>query len=209
MNNVNVIDHGTGNIKSINNLLDSVKAKHQLASSPRSLENASHIIIPGVGHFETAMGRLREQEMDIAIINATRRGVPILGICLGMQILYEYSEEGMSEGLGLMKGQVVKKVPSNIDRFKVPNVGWLSVERKKASSLFKNINNEDSIFYFANSYAVKSDDQSDVTSTYSFDDEYVAHSEKENIYGTQFHPEKSGDVGHKLMQNFLNLGQRT
>jgi len=111
--------------------------------------------------------------------------------------------------LGLMKGRVVKKVPSNIDRFKVPNVGWLSVERKKASSLFQNINNEDSIFYFANSYAVKSDDQSDVTSTYSFDDEYVAHSEKENIYGTQFHPEKSGDVGHKLMQNFLNLGQRT
>ena len=206
---INVIDHGTGNIASINNFLERVNAQHQLASEPKSLEEASHIIIPGVGHFASAMIKLKEQELDKAIINAARRGVPILGICLGMQILYEYSEEGMSEGLGLMKGRVVKKVPSNIDRFKVPNVGWLSVERKKASSLFQNINNEDSIFYFANSYAVKSDDQSDVTSTYSFDDEYVAHSEKENIYGTQFHPEKSGDVGHKLMQNFLNLGQRT
>ena len=206
---INVIDHGTGNIASINNFLKRVNAQHQLASEPKSLEEASHIIIPGVGHFASAIIKLKEQELDKAIINAARRGVPILGICLGMQILYEYSEEGMSEGLGLMKGRVVKKIPSNMDRFKVPNVGWLSVECKKASNLFQNINNEDSIFYFANSYAVKSDDQSCVTSTYNFEDDYVASSEKENVYGTQFHPEKSGDVGHKLMQNFLNLGQRT
>ena len=205
---LNVIDHGTGNLTSVINFLDTAKVQYQLASSSKSLEHASHIIIPGVGHFETAMGRLREQEMDIAIINAARRGVPILGICLGMQILYEYSEEGMLEGLGLMKGRIVKKNPSNIDRFKVPNVGWLSIDRKKASSLFKNISNEDSIFYFANSYAVKSDDQSYVTSTYSFDHDFVASLEKENIYGIQFHPEKSGDVGYKLMQNFLNLGQQ-
>ena len=206
---INVIDHGTGNIASINNFLETVNAQHQLASEPKSLEEASHIIIPGVGHFASAIIKLKEQELDKAIINAARRGVPILGICLGMQILYEYSEEGMSEGLGLMKGRVVKKIPSNMDRFKVPNVGWLSVECKKVSSLFQNINNEDSIFYFANSFAVKSDDQSYVTSTYSFDHDYVASSEKENIYGTQFHPEKSGNAGHKLMQNFLNLGQRT
>ena len=126
-----------------------------------------------------------------------------------MQILYEYSEEGMVEGLGLMEGRVVKKIPSNVDRFKVPNVGWLSVDCKKGSSLFQNINNKDTVFYFSNSYAVKSDDQSYVTSTYSFDDDYVASSEKDNIYGTQFHPEKSGDVGRKLIQNFLNLGQQT
>ena len=205
---INVIDHGTGNIASINNFLKRVNAQHQLASEPKSLEEASHIIIPGVGHFASVIIKLKEQELDKAIINAARRGVPILGICLGMQILYEYSEEGMSEGLGLMKGRVVKKIPSNMDRFKVPNVGWLSVEYKKASSLFQNINNEDSIFYFANSYAVKSDDQSCVTSTYNFEDDYVASSEKENVYGTQFHPEKSGDVGHQLMQNFLNLGQQ-
>lgn len=204
---INIIDHGTGNIASINNFLERVNAQHQLASEPKSLEKASHIIIPGVGHFASAIIKLKKQELDKAIVNAAKRGVPILGICLGMQILYEYSEEGMSEGLGLMKGRVVKKIPSNIDRFKVPNVGWLSVKNKKASSLFQNINNEDSIFYFANSYAVKSGNQSDVISTYNFDDEYVASSEKENIYGTQFHPEKSGDVGHKLMQNFLNIGQ--
>ena len=206
---INVIDHGTGNIASLQNLLERVNAQHQLASEPKSLEHASHIIIPGVGHFGSAMKNLKKQELDKAIIDAAKRGVPILGICLGMQIFYEYSEEGMVEGLGLMKGRVVKKVPSNIDRFKVPNVGWLSVDCKKASNLFHNINNQDSIFYFANSYAVKSDDQSYVTSTYNFDNDYVASSEKENIYGTQFHPEKSGDVGHKLMQNFLNLGQIT
>ena len=205
---INVINHGTGNIASLNNVLVSLNAQFQLASEPKSLEEASHIIIPGVGHFASAIIKLKEQELDKAIINAARRGVPILGICLGMQILYEYSEEGMSEGLGLMKGRVVKKIPSNMDRFKVPNVGWLSVECKKASNLFQNINNEDSIFYFANSYAVKSDDQSYVTSTYNFDNDYVASSEKENIYCTQFHPEKSGDVGHQLMQNFLNLGQQ-
>ena len=162
---INVIDHGTGNIASINNFLKRVNAQHQLASEPKSLEEASHIIIPGVGHFASVIIKLKEQELDKAIINAARRGVPILGICLGMQILYEYSEEGMSEGLGLIKGQVVKKIPSNIDRFKVPNVGWLSVEYKKASSLFQNINNQNSIFYFANSYALKSNNQSNITST--------------------------------------------
>ena len=206
---INVINHGTGNIASLNNVLVSLNAQFQLASEPKSLEEASHIIIPGVGHFASAIIKLKEQELDKAIINAARRDVPILGICLGMQILYEYSEEGMSEGLGLMKGRVVKKIPSNIDRFKVPNVGWLGVDCKKASSLFQNINNQDSIFYFANSYAVKSDDQSYVTSTYNFDNDYVASLEKDNIYGTQFHPEKSGDVGHKLIQNFLNLGEQT
>jgi len=204
---INIIDHGTGNIASLNNILERVNAQHQLTSEPKSLEKASHIIIPGVGHFSSAIIKLKEKKLDKAIINAAKRGVPILGICLGMQILYEYSEEGMVEGLGLMEGRVVKKIPSNVDRFKVPNVGWLSVECKKASSLFKNINNQDTIFYFANSYAIKSNNQSCVTSTYNFDDYYVASSEKENIYGTQFHPEKSGHVGHKLMQNFLNIGQ--
>tara|TARA_B110000003_G_C16636324_1_gene528580 strand:- start:578 stop:1201 length:624 start_codon:yes stop_codon:yes gene_type:complete len=206
---INVIDHGTGNIASLNNILERVNARYQFASEPKSLDNASHIIIPGVGHFASAIIKLKEQELDKAIINAAKRDVPILGICLGMQILYEYSEEGMVEGLGLMKGRVVKKIPSNIDRYKVPNVGWMSVEFKRVSSLFQNINHQDSIFYFANSYAIKSDGQSCVTSTYKFDNDYVASSEKENIYGTQFHPEKSGDVGHKLLQNFLNLGQQT
>lgn len=206
---INIIDHGTGNIASLRNLLERVNAQHQLASKPKNLKDASHIIIPGVGHFAAAIIKLKEQELDKAIINAARRGVPILGICLGMQILYEYSEEGMLEGLGLMKGRVVKKIPSNSERFKVPNVGWLSVECKKTSSLFKNINNHASIFYFANSYAVKSANQSYVTSTYNFDDEYVASSENVNVYGTQFHPEKSGDVGRELIKNFLNLGQQT
>ena len=205
---INIIDHGTGNIASLRNLLEKVNNRYQLASEPKNLEEASHIIIPGVGHFASAIIKLKEQELDKAIIDAARRGVPILGICLGMQILYEYSEEGMLEGLGLMKGRVIKKIPSNSERFKVPNVGWLSVECKKTSSLFKNINNNDSIFYFANSYAVKSDNQSYVTSTYNFDNDYVASSENVNVYGTQFHPEKSGDVGRKLIQNFLNLGQQ-
>jgi len=206
---INVIDHGTGNIASVSNLLERINAQHIFTSDPESLEEASHIIIPGVGYFVSAIKKLKEQDLDKAIINAARRGVPILGICLGMQILYEYSEEGMIKGLGLLKGRVVKKIPSNIDNFKVPNVGWISVERKKPSSLFQNISNHDLIFYFANSYAVISDNQSFVTSTYNFDNDYVASSEKENIYGTQFHPEKSGDVGVKLMQNFLNLGQQS
>ena len=120
---INVINHGTGNIASLNNVLVSLNAQFQLASEPKSLEEASHIIIPGVGHFASAIIKLKEQELDKAIINAARRDVPILGICLGMQILYEYSEEGMSEGLGLMKGRVVKKIPSNID-------GWVLTVKK-------------------------------------------------------------------------------
>ena len=206
---LNIIDHGTGNIASINNLLDSIKVDYQLASEPKSLENASHIIIPGVGHFASAVSQLRSQHMDKAIIQAAIKGVPILGICLGMQILYEHSEEGMSQGLGLMKGKVVKKTPINIDQFKVPNVGWLNVERTKKSSLFNNIKKEDSIFYFANLYAVKNEDNTCVTSIYNFDDNYVASSEKDNIYCTQFHPEKSGKTGYKLMQNFLKIKKKS
>ena len=202
---INIIDHGTGNITSVSNLLERINAQHIFTSDPESLDDASHIIIPGVGHFASAIKNLKEQELDKAIIIAAKRGVPILGICLGMQILYEYSEEGMLEGLGLLKGRVVKKVPSNVERFKVPNVGWLGVKWKKSSCLFQNINDQNLIFYFTNSYAVKNDDQNFVTSTYNFDNEYVASFEKENIYGTQFHPEKSGDVGHKLMINFLNV----
>jgi len=205
---INVIDHGTGNITSVSNLLERINAQHIFTSDPVSLEDASHIIIPGVGHFASAIKNLKEQELDKAITIAAKRGVPILGICLGMQLLFEYSEEGMLEGLGLLKGRVVKKVPLNIDRFKVPNVGWLSVKCKKSSCLFQNINNQNLIFYFTNSYAVKNNEQSFVTSTYNFDNEYVASLEKENIYGTQFHPEKSGDVGYKLMINFLNIEQQ-
>ena len=204
---INVIDHGTGNIASINNCLENVGADYQLAFEPKKLDGASHIIIPGVGHFESAILNLKKRSLDKAIVNAANQGIPILGICLGMQILYEFSEEGNSDGLGLMSGRVVKKTPSNSDNFKVPNVGWLSVDCKKESSLFRDINNEDTVFYFANSYAVKIDHQNHATSSYSFDDEYVASLEKENLYGTQFHPEKSGDVGHKLIQNFLDIGQ--
>ena len=176
------------------------------ASEPKNLR--LHHILLSRACTAAAIKNLKAQELDKAIINAARRGVPILGICLGMQILYEYSEEGMLEGLGLMKGRVVKKIPSNTERFKVPNVGWLSVECKKTSSLFKNINNHDSIFYFANSYAVKSANQSHVTSTYNFDDDYVASSENVNVYGINS-SRKSGDVGRKLIKNFLNLGQKT
>ena len=99
-------------------------------------------------------------------------------------LLYEHSEEGMSQGLGLMKGKVVKKTPINIDQFKVPNVGWLNVERTKKSSLFNNIKKEDSIFYFANLYAVKNEDNTCVTSIYNFDDNYVASSKRQYLLYT-------------------------
>ena len=202
---LNIIDHGTGNITSIKNFLDSVKVQHQLATNTNNLKNASHIIIPGVGHFRAAMNKLRTLEMDKAIFDAAMHGVPILGICLGMHILYEFSEEGMSEGLGLMKGQVVKKKPSNPNLHKVPNVGWLSVERIMDSCLFNNIAKKESIFYFANLFAVENKHQNSNTSIYNFDNDYIASSEKKNIYCTQFHPEKSGVVGHTLIKNFLNL----
>ena len=206
---INIIDHGTGNITSLKNLLTRHDVHYQLASEPKSLDRASHVIIPGVGHFKTAINNLKKKELDKAIINAANRGIPILGICLGMQMLYEYSEEGLSEGLGILEGKILKKNPSDISRFKVPNVGWLSVESKKTSSLFYNINNQNLIFYFANSYAVESQNKKYVTSTYNFDNEYVASLEKGNIYGTQFHPEKSGKMGHRLIKNFLKLGHLT
>lgn len=202
---INILDHGTGNLTSIINCLKSLNVTYQVAYEPNSLVNASHIIIPGVGHFKTAINKLRERQLDKAVIDAINRRVPILGICLGMQILYEYSEEGMSKGLGVVEGVVIKKSPSNIDIFKIPNVGWLGLEFKKKSCLFHNINPKNSVFYFANSYAIKSENQTNLTSTYTFDDIYIASIEQDNIYGTQFHPEKSGEVGYQLINNFLNI----
>ena len=139
-----IIDYGAGNTQSVKYALKRLGCKGILTYDKEVISNSDKIIFPGVGPASSAMKKLKSKGLDVLIPNLKQ---PVLGICLGMQILYEYSEEGMSEGLGLMKGRVVKKVPSNIDRFKVPNVGWLSVERKKTSILFQNINNEDSIFY--------------------------------------------------------------
>ena len=204
---IHVIDHGTGNLASISNFLDNAKVNHQLASNPKDLKNSSHIIIPGVGHFQAAMQRLRDNQMDQAIIDTVTMGVPILGICLGMQILYEFSEEGMSQGLGLMKGKVVKKIPVNTDQFKVPNVGWHNVDCISSSPLFNNLEADELEFYFANSFAVENINYKNTTSTYHFDIDYIASAEKDNIYCTQFHPEKSGRAGHVLMSNFLNIAK--
>ena len=141
-NVIGIVNYGVaGNIHSVKKALKKAGGNTLDVRKPEDFDLIDKIVVPGVGSYKDAM---QELENDGFIELLKKFDGPLLGICLGMQILYEYSEEGMSEGLGLMKGRVVKKIPLNIDRFKVPNVGWLNVEWKKASSLFQNINNEDS-----------------------------------------------------------------
>lgn len=200
-----IVDHGSGNITSINNILESLNVHYRLASNRTEFAGVTHVIIPGVGCFATAMKRLKETGIDKVINVGAREGLPILGICLGMQLLFEYSEEGNIEGLGLFEGRIVKKVPSNIALHKVPHVGWQSVERKNDSHLLKGIADDDLLFYFANSYALESGHHRFIKSTYEFDQYYAATIEKRNLFGTQFHPEKSGKIGKKLIRNFINI----
>ena len=206
-NIIAIINHGTGNIKSISYAIHSLGEDMKIVNSAADLKGASHIIIPGVGHFGAAMKSLKNTHLDQAIHEHITNHTPILGICLGMQLLFESSEEGGCNGFNLFPGGVVKKQPSNKSKFRIPNVGWVKIDPIEYSGLFVGIDPDDLIFYFANTYGVKYDVSEYATSIYNFEDHFIASVQKDNIYGTQFHPEKSGKVGLSLLKNFINSCQ--
>lgn len=204
-----VIDYKIGNVGSVVNALDTLGVENIISSDPEIIEKANAIILPGVGAAGTGMKNLKKNGLDKVVIDEIKKGKPFLGICLGMQLLFEKSEEGNAKCLGIFKGTVKKFKKER----KIPQIGWNKIEnqsskikdqknRVKIENLFREIPNN-GYFYFVNSYYCDPKDASIVAGKTTYGETFASIVEKDNIIGVQFHPEKSGDVGFRLLKNFI------
>lgn len=194
---ITVIDYGLGNLASVANALNRLEIPFEISSDLYVIKNAKALILPGVGAAGQGMKNLKTLKMDQIIIEEAKKGTPFLGICLGMQLLFSSSEEGNVGCLGLVEGNV-KKFDTNL---KVPQIGWNQVEVKNNSRLLEGIE-DNSYFYFVNSYYCEPEDKKLAKGVTDYGSKFCSVLEKDNLYGVQFHPEKSGDVGLQLLKNF-------
>ncbi len=194
-----IIDYGAGNMHSIEKALEYVGAEVQVTDDPAVVDQSQAVVLPGVGSGGAAMARMSERGLDDAIRKATRQGKPFLGICLGMQLLAEHHAEGEVAGLGLFRGEV-RRIPHGP---KIPHMGWNQVQPLQDDlPIFAHIS-DDAYFYFAHSYYVEPKDQQGVAAVTTYGSPYCSVIVAEHIWGTQFHPEKSGTVGLQLLSNFI------
>jgi len=200
-----VVDYGHGNLGSIKNMLKKIGASCVIASQSSQLESAEKIILPGVGAFDSGMRALKEKGLLEGLLKkATKDNTYLLGVCLGMQMLGESSEEGELQGLGLIQGHC-RKFPVKADsRLKVPRMGWSEVTPKPNALLFNEIDSPPR-FYFVHSYYFECDNLSHVAATSKYGITYTAAIQSGNIFGVQFHPEKSHKFGMRLLRNFVEL----
>ena len=204
-----VIDYGVGNLFSLLSSLNYVGLHTKLTNDIEEIKNANGIILPGVGAFRDAIGNLEKYGLKETLINEAKNGKPFLGICLGMQMLFEKSYEyGEYEGLGLINGtveEIKKYIPENSD-LKIPHMGWNSLminDRFKNDKILKDVNNNEYVYY-VHSYFAKTDTKNIVTYS-EYGTKIPGIVKNENVYGMQFHPEKSGDTGLKLLKNWGEL----
>ncbi len=201
-----LIDYGMGNLRSVAKALENQGGKILLTSKTKDIERADKIVLPGVGAFGKAVRNLRSLGLIEPLKKALQSGKPFLGICLGLQILFEKSEEGGTSGLGILPGEV-KKFPL-LSGMKIPHMGWNTVKFQKenhySSAWFKGIS-DGSYFYFVHSYFVVPAHKEIIASTTFYGIEFVSSIAWKNIFACQFHPEKSGEMGLKLISNFLNI----
>jgi len=197
---VTIIDYGAGNVPSVERALQRLGAESQRTGSPEQISKAEALLLPGVGHYATLVRALDEQKMRAPLIDAITRGVPSLGICLGLQLLFESKAEAPPlRGFNLLPGKVCA-LPSNV---KLPHMGWNQIALNRKSQLLEGIDSS-AYFYFAHSYAAPESNGS-TTATCFHGTNFAAVVENHNICGVQFHPEKSGDAGSRLLRNFLRL----
>lgn len=195
---IGIVDYGRGNLRSVEKALEKVGFEAMIMASPAELDSVNGLILPGVGAFADAMQALREEGWVEPLIQFARSGRPFLGICLGMQILFEVGEEhGEHAGLGLLAGRVVKFPPGR----KVPHMGWNSLEIEQSSRLLEGIPNQ-SYFYFVHSYYAEPAEKKDILATSDYGIIFPAVVGKDNVWGAQFHPEKSSPWGLQLLTNF-------
>lgn len=198
-----VIDYGLGNLRSVAKALEAVGAKVKITNKPAEIQAAAALVLPGVGAFKAAMDKLGRLNLVEPIKAAISENKPFLGICLGLQVLFSASEEhGSSAGLDIIKGKV-KKFPATV---KIPHMGWNNVKLKAQSSKFKVFENipDESYFYFVHSYYVEPQDKSMVVATTDYGPEFTCAVNKDNLWGVQFHPEKSEKLGLQILRNFVS-----
>lgn len=198
-----IVDYGLGNLISIQNMIKKIGFKSIISSNKELIMKSSKLILPGVGAFDEGINNIEKKGLkELLTYKAKEEKVPFLGICLGMQLMLDNSEEGDEKGLGFISG-VVKKIPENINsQIKVPHIGWNFVKVNKPSFLFKSF--EEKIrFYFVHSYYVELDDINKCILKTKYGLEFVSAYQDENIYGVQFHPEKSHRYGKLFLKNFI------
>lgn len=203
--NIMVLDYGMGNHFSIVKRLLKFDCRVFAGNSVKEMSEADKIVLPGVGHFGKAVENIKK----LGVLDALNEAVlakqkPILGICLGMQLMAKKSEEGDTEGLGWIDAEVVKFKITNSLHFKIPHIGWNTVEQKKDAALLKNIPSN-SEFYFVHAYHMHNNQNQDILGVTNYEYSFVSAIEKDNIFGVQFHPEKSHDIGNTLLENFTKL----
>jgi len=193
-----IIDYGVGNLASVKNALDKLRVESKISSNPLVLKKADSLILPGVGAAGQGMKNLKEKGLDKVIVEEIEKGKPFLGICLGMQLLFEKSEEGDVDCLKVLKGTVkrFKKMK------KIPQIGWNQVDIKKGTNLFEDVDDK-SYFYFVNSFYCLPKDKQVVAGVTNYGETFASIVAKDGVMGVQFHPEKSGPAGFKLLENFV------
>ena len=198
-----LIDAGTGNLRSVQKALEAVGANVLCTNDPRKVGEAGRVVLPGVGAFGDFMSGLRARGLEEVVKKVVARGVPMLGICVGMQALFDAGEEMAEyEGFGLLPGRVVRFADSL--GIKVPHTGWNQLEVRDDAPLFYGIHSG-SYVYFNHSYYCRAEDPSDITATVDYGLQYACSVQRENIFGVQFHPEKSQAVGLQILRNFLEV----
>lgn len=198
-----IIDYDAGNIRSVEKALIYLGEEVCVTRDSNTIMNADQVILPGVGSFGDAMGKLKKYGLIPVIQDAVASKIPFLGICLGLQLLFENSEECPNvNGLGILKGRILR-IPSS-DGLKVPHIGWNSLSFPNEGRLYKGIK-ENSYVYFVHSYYLHAEDRSIVTAQTEYGTAIDASVEKSNVFACQFHPEKSSDVGLQILQNFIHI----
>ena len=196
-----IIDYKLGNLGSIKNALDAINLKSVITNNIDVIKKVDKIILPGVGAFKKAMDNLFELNLIETIVNEIKKGKPVLGICLGMQLLFSSSEEhGLTNGLNILDGRIVRFKNNSL---KIPHVGWNDLIIPSGSKLFRGLNN--SYVYFVHSYHLVTDNKKYLLTDSIYGYKFACAVEYKNIFATQFHPEKSGSVGLKILKNFGDL----
>ena len=198
-----IVDYQMGNIHSVARKLTILGVNYEISNDPDTIRQADKLILPGVGHFGKAMQQLQESNL-IEVLNdvVINQKKPILGICLGMQLMANFSEEGNVDGLGWIGGKINRFQVQDKLRYKIPHTGWNGIKICKESPMNKGLINHEE-FYFVHAYYFQADKEEDILHKTTYEQEFVSAVQKNNIVGVQYHPEKSHDVGLKLIKNFI------
>lgn len=198
-----IIDYGAGNLQSVKKALDFIGAESVITDDPETINACDKILLPGVGSFGDAMASMRAKNLVETVKQNALSGKAFLGICLGLQLLFEESEESPGvKGLGIFKGKI-RKFPADMG-LKIPHIGWNSLEIKQKDTIFKDIP-ENSYVYFVHSYYLEAEEPDTVATVTNYGIDFHSAVGRNNIFATQFHPEKSGDVGLQMLRNFASM----